>query len=141
MPFATVRGSVPQQNTPHGERLNYLRLWDSYGALLTETQREICKLYYLCDLSLSEIAELKSVSKQAVSDALKKSRELLDFYEEKLHHSAQNIAYSQAVSDMMTKVTRALAALGEEHPELKDQIAAIDNMVCVGEVVPSGGEE
>ena len=58
--------------------LKYLPLWDAYGAMLTENQSDICELYYLCDLSLTEIAEQKGVSKQSVSDALAKSRAILD---------------------------------------------------------------
>ena len=65
--------------------LSYLRLFDTYGGLLTEHQRELCELYYMYDLSLTEIAEQKGISKQSVSDTLAKSRALLDEYEEKLH--------------------------------------------------------
>ena len=62
--------------------LKYVQLFDAYGALLTEHQRELCELYYMCDLSLTEIAEEKGISKQSVSDTLAKSRQLLDEYEE-----------------------------------------------------------
>ena len=48
--------------------LKYLPLFDAYGALLTGHQREVCELYYMCDLSLTEIAEQKGISKQSVSD-------------------------------------------------------------------------
>ncbi len=120
--------------------LIYLQLWDAYGALLTETQREICEKYYLYDLSLSEIAEEKGISKQAVSDALKTSRELLDSYEEKLHFNAQNQAYSLEVSFMMTDVTRALEAFKEAHPEYAREMDGIIAKVTVGETVDDGKE-
>ena len=48
--------------------LKYVQLFDAYGALLTEHQRELCELYYMCDLSLTEIAGEKGISKQSVSD-------------------------------------------------------------------------
>ncbi len=121
--------------------LTYLQLWDAYGALLTETQREICEKYYLYDLSLSEIAEEKGISKQAVSDALKTSRELLDFYEEKLHFNEQNQAYSLAVSFMMTDVTRALEAFKAAHPEYAREMDTIIGKVAVGETVDLDGKE
>ncbi len=122
--------------------LTYLQLWDAYGALLTDTQREICEKYYLYDLSLSEIAEEKGISKQAVSDALKTSRELLDFYEGKLHFNAQNKAYSLEVSFMMTDVTRALEAFKAAHPEYAGEMDSIIRKVTVGEEVDldAGGE-
>ena len=121
--------------------LKYLQLWDTYGPLLTDTQREICELYYMCDLSLSEIAEEKGISKQAVSDTLKKSRELLDYYEEKLHHNEMNHEYSHAVSNMMTDVTRALYSLKQKYPELAEEIQSIADMVVVGEVITPEEEE
>ena len=42
-----------------------------YGKLLSERQLEILKYYYYEDLSLSEIAENLSISRNAVFDALK----------------------------------------------------------------------
>ncbi len=138
MPFGTVIGEA---KGTEAERLHYLQLWDAYGPLLSDTQQEVCERYYLCDLSLSEIAEEKGISKQAVSDALKKSRALLDFYEGKLHVRENNLAYSLAVSDMMTRVKDALERLKAERPELCEKIDAIADMVCVGEVIDLKEEE
>ncbi len=64
--------------------LVFLRLWDLYSPLLTETQREISDLYFNYDLSLGEIAEQKGVSRQSVSDCLHKCRKQLEQYDEKL---------------------------------------------------------
>ncbi len=138
MPFATIK-DVPMPK-PRKD-LKYLQLFDAYGPLLTETQRDICNLYYMCDLSLLEIAEEKGISKQAVSDALKKSRELMDSYEEKLHFCASTAEYSLAVSDMMTRVTRAVEEFAEAHPEFSQEMTAIADMVCVGEVISSDEED
>ena len=138
MQLATVKGTA-KIDPASGERLRYLGLWDAYGPLLTDSQREMCELYFLCDLSLSEIAEEKGISKQAVSDTLKKSRELLDSYEERLHFKRDSDAYSLAVSDMMTNVARALKDLAERHPEFSKEIGSIADMVCVGEVIDADG--
>ena len=121
--------------------LDEVQLFDLYGALLTETQREICEKYYLYDLSLSEIAEEKGISKQAVSDALKTSRELLDAYEERLHFNAQNRANSRAISDMVARVSAALKEFALRHPEFSAEIGSIADMVCVGEVTGPDEEE
>ena len=64
--------------------LHFLRLWDLYSPLLTETQREISDLYFNYDLSLGEIAEQKGVSRQSVSDCLQKCRKQLEEYDKKL---------------------------------------------------------
>ena len=64
--------------------LNYSELFSEYKSLLTDNQKDVFELYYLCDLSLSEISEIKGVSRQGVSDNLSKTRELLITYENNL---------------------------------------------------------
>ncbi len=128
-------------NVPKMKDLRYLQLWDAYAPLLTDVQREICEKYYMYDLSLSEIAEEKGISKQAVSDALKTSRELLDSYEEKLHFNEQNQRYSLAVSFMMTDVTRELENFKSLHPEFSREMDRIIKKVTVGETVDPDEEE
>lgn len=59
-------------------------LYDFYGQLLTEKQREVMHLYHEDDLSLGEIAENIGVSRQAVYDTVKKSEKILREYEDKL---------------------------------------------------------
>ncbi len=64
--------------------LKLIELFGLYGKLLTEHQREIFNLYYECDLSLGEIAEIHEISRQSVNDALRKSRDMLYQTEEAL---------------------------------------------------------
>lgn len=59
-------------------------LLDFYGMLLTEKQLEICTYYYFDDLSLQEISENMSISRAAVYDSIRRSRDELMKYEEKL---------------------------------------------------------
>ncbi len=61
------------------------RLLDFYGCLLTAKQQEICGYYYREDYTLQEIAEMEDISRAAVHDMLKRAREELARYEEKLH--------------------------------------------------------
>lgn len=60
-------------------------LLDLYGSLLTSKQLDIMLDYYDENLSLSEISENRNISRTAVSDFLKKSRNKLEEYESKLH--------------------------------------------------------
>ena len=60
------------------------RLLDIYGRLLTKQQFEIMSDYYYCDLSLSEISELRNISRTAVSDAIKTATKKLDKFEKSL---------------------------------------------------------
>ncbi|ASK63515.1 hypothetical protein CFK37_15810 [Virgibacillus phasianinus] len=64
-------------------RINYL--FDFYQALLTPKQRNYMEMYYLEDYSLGEISELSEVSRQAVYDNIKRTEQMLESYEKKLH--------------------------------------------------------
>lgn len=59
-------------------------LYDFYGKLLTEKQKQYIEFYYNFDLSLGEIAEELKVSRQAVHDNLKRAEKSLEEYELKL---------------------------------------------------------
>lgn len=59
-------------------------LYDFYGQLLTSRQKEILKLYYEDNYSLSEIAEAFGISRQGVHDTIKKSEKALHGYESRL---------------------------------------------------------
>ena len=62
----------------------YSSLYDLYSSLLTEKQRSYFEDYYFNDLSLFEIADNNSVSRNAIHDQLQKVRNILDDYESKL---------------------------------------------------------
>ena len=63
----------------------YNNLYDIYGELLTDKERQVFEDYYQEDLSLSEIADNKNISKSAVGKMLKTILDKLDSYEDKLH--------------------------------------------------------
>ena len=60
-------------------------LFDFYGDLLTERQREFYDLYYNEDLSLSEIAENYGISRQGVRDVIVRAEAAMSEIEEKTH--------------------------------------------------------
>ncbi|MFI3226186.1 MAG: YlxM family DNA-binding protein [Clostridia bacterium] len=59
-------------------------LFDFYGEMLTDKQKEAFDLYYNEDLSLSEIAEHLEISRQGVRDAVVRSEHILRDMEQKL---------------------------------------------------------
>lgn len=59
-------------------------LFDFYGKLLNDKQYLAIELYYIHDLSLSEIGEHLGISRQGVHDLIKRSEVKLFSYEEKL---------------------------------------------------------
>ena len=64
-------------------RLMQSMLLDFYGDLLTDKQRECFSLYYNEDLSLSEIAEQRGISRQGVWDNIRRAEASLRDMEEK----------------------------------------------------------
>jgi hypothetical protein len=59
-------------------------LYDFYGELLTEHQKNIYEDVVMNDLSYSEIAQLNGISRQGVFDMMKRCDRILEEYEEKL---------------------------------------------------------
>ena len=67
------------------EILKQTLLYDFYGELLTEHQKEIYEQVVLEDYSLSEIAKEAGISRQGVHDMIKRCTKTLEGYEAKLH--------------------------------------------------------
>ena len=65
------------------ETLHMTMLFDFYGELLTEKQREYFDLYHNEDLSLSEIAEKAHISRHGVYDIIKRAERILIKTEQK----------------------------------------------------------
>ena len=63
------------------KRVYYIKLLHLYGELLSPTQKDILEDYLDCDLSLSEIADNRDISRSAVDDAIKKGMKKLDTFE------------------------------------------------------------
>ena len=106
--------------------LHFLRLWDLYSPLLTETQKEITDLYFNFDLSLGEIAEQKGVSRQSVSDCLQKSRKQMEKYEEKLGFLKTLNGLSTEYSAYMTTVLRWTDEMKKTRPDMAKELGALE---------------
>lgn len=79
------------------EILKQALLYDFYGELLNEHQKNIYEQFVLEDLSLSEIAQGAGISRQGVHDMIKRcDRTLLD-YESKLHLVARFLSIKEKV--------------------------------------------
>ncbi len=75
-------------------------LFDFYGPLLTDKQRELVDLYFNHDLTLAEIATEYGVSRQAVHDILKRAEQALEEYEEKLGLLSRFLAQRQLLVEL-----------------------------------------
>ena len=72
------------ENNDIEKYINQGILYDFYGKLLTQHQQRIYEDVVFNDLSLSEIAENEGISRQGVSDLIKRCNKALVSYEEKL---------------------------------------------------------
>ena len=75
---------VKKMNSLLEKKTYYQMLFNFYGNLLTEKQKELFIAYYENDFSLQEIADEFSISRNAVHDALKNAVKNLEHFEESL---------------------------------------------------------
>lgn len=76
--------SHSMENNDIEKYINQGTLYDFYGKLLTVHQQRIYEDVVFNDLSLSEIAENEGISRQGVSDLIKRCNKSLVSYEERL---------------------------------------------------------
>jgi predicted DNA-binding protein YlxM (UPF0122 family) len=88
-------------------------IYDFYGPLLTERQRDIYQMYYAQDMSLGEIAEQLEISRQAVYDMIKRSAAILEDYESKLELLSKfqrQQAYLDQIEEHLDRLQKQAAA-------------------------------
>jgi predicted DNA-binding protein YlxM (UPF0122 family) len=104
------------------ERINLL--YDFYGTLLTDRQQQMIELYFLDDLSLSEIAEQFSISRQAVHDNLRRATQQLEEWEDKL----QLLKVHEQKQQQIRNILAELKPFADTHDSIRQvyrQIAAL----------------
>ncbi len=94
------------------EPLELVLLYDYYGALLTDRQRECFELRYCQDMSLGEIGEALGISRQGVHDNLSRTEALLHKMEEKTGCVRRDRACRAAAETI-----RAAASKLRDHPD------------------------
>ena len=76
-------------------------LFDTYGSMLTDKQRDCFDMRHNQDLSLGEIAEMMGVSRQAVNDNLKKTEALLRRMEENIGCVKRDMLLRKALENIL----------------------------------------
>ena len=76
-------------------------LFDTYGGMLTDKQRECFDMRHNQDLSLGEIAEELGVSRQAVNDNLTRTEALLRRMEENIGCVKRDILVRKAAREIL----------------------------------------
>lgn len=102
-------------------------LYDFYGQLLTKRQREVMELYHEENLSLSEIADEFSISRQGVHDTLKNAEKALQNYENKLG-LVEKFQKSRQAIDEIDAALDQLAAESRDS-KLKERLQSIKAII------------
>ena len=91
-------------------------LFDFYGELLTERQKEFFDLYYNEDLSLAEIAENAGISRQGVRDVIVRAEAAMQEVEDKTGIIKRFLARSAHV-DAITAAAEEISTLNYRYYE------------------------
>lgn len=81
-------------------RKEEILLFDYYGDLLTDHQKNVLDEYFNEDLSMNEIADNLNISKSAVQDLIKRSIKQMKEYEDKLNLIKKDIKINNILDKM-----------------------------------------
>lgn len=111
------------------DALEMTLLFDYYGELLTERQRQCFDLRYNQDLSLAEIASELKVSRQGVFDNLSRAEALLRNMEEKTGCVRRDLTCRKA-AQRIRKAAQALLELeeGQAYSLAEEILAAVGTL-------------
>ena len=110
-------------------KTEFMRLWDIYNGILTPTQREFTDLYFNFDLTVSEIAAEKGVTRQAVSECLQNCKKQLEELENKLCFAKNLTKISLEMSLMVTSMNIWAEEFKRAHPELEEDIKKLSEII------------
>jgi len=106
------------------DHVTYLNLlYDFYGQVLTERQQQIFEMYHFEDLSLGEIAEQLSISRQAVHDLVHRSERTLSDLEDKLKLVARYQQEQAILQGVRSEISAVVDELKE--PQLQAKLQAV----------------
>lgn len=108
-------------------------LLDFYGQLLTARQFEILDMHCNSDYSLGEIAEELGISRQGVHDGVRKGKEALLSYEERLGLAAR----FKTQEEGMKKALESLGRAGFEVPGIRENKNFIEAVETLSRVMES----
>lgn len=101
------------------DRINSLLL--TYGGLLSKIQKDVLTYYYIYNLSLSEIAQERNISRAAVDDALKKGENKLE--------EIENVLKFNEKREEILKIT---AKIKQNYPDTEVDIEDIERILTDG---------
>ena len=103
-------------------------LFDFYGELLKESNREIYEDYILNDMSLGEIASERGISRQGIYDTIKRTVKKLEDYEEKIHLIKRYEIINHKVEDIKN-ILEDIKKTSISDKENLDKLVEIENIL------------
>lgn len=91
--------------------LKYSILFDYYGELFTDKQKEYFTDYYFNNLTLQEIADNNNVSRNAVHKNIKDITHKLDYYESKLNLYSNKIKIEKLIENIDVDIKEKIKEL------------------------------
>lgn len=104
-------------------------LYDFYGQLLTDKQKEIVDMYYNNDLSLGEISEQQGISRQGVYDTLKRAEKTLYEYEEKLGLVDRFLKQQESMKKIIGMIDELIIEDNFEKQSIKEKLENIKTYI------------
>ena len=107
-------------------------LYDFYGDMLTDRQKEFYDLYYNEDLSLAEIAENYGITRQGVRDVIVRAGAILTELEDKTGIVRRFLRMKEQFAQMESAV-EAIAKRNEDRwqdEELEEQCARLRSILA-----------
>ena len=111
------------------EILKQALLYDFYGELLNEHQKEIYEQFVLEDLSLSEIAQGAGISRQGVHDLVKRCQKTLESYETKLHLVERFLRIKEEVQNLDQVLDRQKDSAKPENEMIREIREIADRII------------
>ncbi|MBC8590484.1 YlxM family DNA-binding protein [Wansuia hejianensis] len=106
-------------------------LFDFYGKLLSERQYNVIELFYVHDLSLSEIGEELNISRQSVFDTIKRAENKLYKYEENLGLASKFKDYYKDIKtiiEVSKNIKKIAETNGNSNTEIVTNAKIIENI-------------
>ncbi|WP_458863661.1 YlxM family DNA-binding protein [Acidaminobacterium chupaoyuni] len=105
-------------------------LFDFYGELLTEKQKELFDLYYNEDLSLTEISEIAGITRQGVRDAIVRAETILRETEDRVC-LVRRYAGIQAEIEKITQSASMIAMANSTGPRNYEIAKQVDQIIQI----------
>lgn len=94
-------------------------LYDFYGELLPQKQKEIFGLYYDDNLSLSEISEEYGLTRQGIHETIKRGEKKLRGFEEKLKLIEKYKLEGKSITTLIAEMEELIQKRKDDHELIK----------------------